>query len=58
MYQSNPLLTHGTHELTSFDPSLECGDHDAFDTVCDNPGARISTKEKPTGNVLYYPREY
>ena len=26
--------------------------------VCDNPGARISTKEKPTGKVLYYRREY
>jgi DNA replication protein DnaC len=27
-------------------------------SYCDNPGARISTKEKPTGKVLYYRREY
>ena len=27
-------------------------------SLCDNPGARISTKEKPTGKVLYYRREY
>jgi hypothetical protein len=29
-----------------------------IDDLCDNPGARISTKEKPTGKVLYYRREY
>jgi hypothetical protein len=33
MYQNHRLLTHVAHDLTSFDPSLECGDHDAFDTV-------------------------
>jgi hypothetical protein len=50
-----PLIDETLAQLTGCTIMSKIDIRHAF---CDNPGARISTKEKPTGKVLYYRREY